>query len=805
MARLSGLAVNDTGNLTLPSGTTGQRPSTSATIVQWTNTGTQAVNVLSGSATTTTTSWTCPAGVNQIEVLVVAGGGGGGGHASSDKGGAGGGAGGLIYNSTYRVVPSTSYTVTVGQSGVGGTAGNDGSQGGNSSFHVLTAIGGGYGARGAGGGPFAGGNGGSGGGGTADGNGANGAPGTGTLGQGFAGGTNGQANNSAGGGGAGGIGYGNTASTGGAGGPGLPFNISGTLTHYAGGGGGAAYSGTPGIGGIGGGGAGGATGTVGTAGTAGTGGGGGGAGSGASGTATAGGAGGAGTVIIRYYQDSLSEEPSALTRVNTTTNLLEVFKTNSWQNSKNNTDVITSGLVLYLDPSKYIAGSSTITDLGPNSFVGTLNNGVGYSTANGGVFTLDGSNDYIRIPVSSAFNVCQKGFTISLWAYPTGLGDYHWFNNHIQAATGTGAVSGAILRCSSDGTLFFQTRLDNTCCQTVQAAGAYVASKWIHLTGTYDGQYLRLYKNGQLISGSAATGAMNFINDLYLGVNSDTFALNGTYSQQAAGKLGPVLLYNRALTDDEVRRNYSVHISKFSDVSEPLITYQATYVKEGLLVNIDTDVKNYNFNNNTIYDSGSAAYCTLTNGATYNLADRSITFDGTNDYLSVPSSQFILGLNFSMEAWINFSSYSGKTRQYLIDLRGDGSDTSPYVYLLIDYSSSPTNIKITLATGSGTEIQTSELAVSLNTWHQFFATRDNGSSRLYLDGTLVLTSVQSNQGFTSYTMNQAFRVGTYAGAGAGAEYYLQGKLAGARVYNRTLTLQEIQQNYQALKYRYGQI
>lgn len=88
-----------------------------------------------------------------VEVLVVAGGGGGG----MDMGGGGGG-GGVISNSSVAVTAGVPVTVTVGAGGngapAGGTNGQPGghqftisaTQGGNSVFGSLTAIGGGFGA-----------------------------------------------------------------------------------------------------------------------------------------------------------------------------------------------------------------------------------------------------------------------------------------------------------------------------------------------------------------------------------------------------------------------------------------------------------------------------------------------------------------------------------------------------------------------------------------------------------------------------------------------------------------------------------
>jgi hypothetical protein len=240
-------------------------------------------------------AWTCPAGVTSVQALVVAGGGG-----ASGSGTGGGGAGGVVYSSSVAVTPGITYSVVVGQGGVCTAAGVQASNGQNSSFTNLIAIGGG-----AGGYRALGQTGGSGGGGSSW-SGAAFAGGSSTYGQGNGGGAgNGTIYYSGGGGGAGGTG-GNAVSGSviGTGGNGLAFNISGTSTYYGGGGGagGQNVSGTivGAVGGLGGGGAGSqANGVQGTSGTQNTGGG---SGSGWAGTNdTIGGNGGSGIVIIRYY------------------------------------------------------------------------------------------------------------------------------------------------------------------------------------------------------------------------------------------------------------------------------------------------------------------------------------------------------------------------------------------------------------------------------------------------------------------------------------------------------------------------
>ncbi|HFJ7138690.1 TPA: glycine-rich domain-containing protein [Escherichia coli] len=94
-------------------------------------------------------SYTWPADVKRIDVILTAAGGGGGGcnaeNANQTFSGAGGGAGGTVFATIYATDndagPGT-YTVTIGSGGSGAGGAGSGNNGGNSSFMTLTALGG---------------------------------------------------------------------------------------------------------------------------------------------------------------------------------------------------------------------------------------------------------------------------------------------------------------------------------------------------------------------------------------------------------------------------------------------------------------------------------------------------------------------------------------------------------------------------------------------------------------------------------------------------------------------------------------
>ena len=281
---------SSTGFLTLPIGTTAQRPASPAKGSIRYNTNNEEVEVYMPTA-----GWTTVASDSLIvDYLIVAGGGAGGsGHAG------GGGAGGYLSASSLTVYKGTSYTVTIGAGGTGSIYNaSSPSDGSNTSIFGFTAIRGGYGGGQnqpgiAKDGTF----GGSGGGGgnTTSGSGNGGA---GTPGQGFPGGigSGGGPWSGAGGGGASAAGSNNpNSSTGGAGGAGIQWINNVVYAGGGGGGGGSPVDDSGGAGGLGGGGPGVAGGTrTATSGTSNLGGGGGGSRDGPAGN------GGSGVVVIRY-------------------------------------------------------------------------------------------------------------------------------------------------------------------------------------------------------------------------------------------------------------------------------------------------------------------------------------------------------------------------------------------------------------------------------------------------------------------------------------------------------------------------
>ncbi|MDP3999488.1 MAG: LamG domain-containing protein [bacterium] len=494
-------------------------PITSATGGTITKSGEYTIHTFTTSGTFT------PNKSMDVEVLVVAGGGGGS--------GGGGGAGGLLHNTAFAVT-AQAYTVTVGDGGAGGRNGTaDGSNGSNSVFSSLTAIGGGGGGKNDNDG-LAGGSGGGGGltGGTLN------AGGAGTAGQGFAGGGTGDntgALPSGGGGGAGEEGSpGAAGSISGDGGDGLEINITGTPTYYAGGGGGAAWisPATPGAGGLGGGGAGideAGEGQTSNPGTANTGGGGGGGGAG-----DTGGAGGSGIVIIRYR-----EKPAI---------------TNASQNNK-----FTNGLVgmwSFNGPDINWA-TGVVSDVSGSGNNGQLIN-IATSTSPiagiaGQALTWDSSTDRVTVADSASLDSIDNDMTVAFWVKPNGnqVANNDFYRKNLSGGTtGFGMEdSGGVAPNLTYFAFFGGGSL--TCYSN---AFTLTNRVWQHVVIRKDDATRDVFING-VDANATCTTAATTITD-----NNDVLAIGN--AQPATGNRGfngfidEFRIYNRALSGGEIQELY---------------------------------------------------------------------------------------------------------------------------------------------------------------------------------------------------------------------------------------------------------
>jgi len=175
---------------------------------------------------------------------------------------------------------------------------------------------------------------------------------------------------------------------------------------------------------------------------------------------------------------------------------------------------------------------------------------------------------------------------------------------------------------------------------------------------------------------------------------------------------------------------------------------------------------------------------------TYN-SNGTFSFNGSSNTLDCGNASALSALtgtsNVTVESWVNLSGY-GSSSYGVITHKG-----FPWAFLM-ENPSNRMQIRFSLSV-SGDVACSDSSTHALNTWYHFVGTYDGSNMRFYRNG--VLTNTVAGSG-TIGGGGANMVVGSYGGA-----YFSQGQIPIVKVYNRTLSAGEINQNFNTLRSRYG--
>jgi len=226
-------------------------------------------------------------------------------------------------------------------------------------------------------------------------------------------------------------------------------------------------------------------------------------------------------------------------------------------------------------------------------------------------------------------------------------------------------------------------------------------------------------------------------------------------------------------------------------------------VKEGLVLYLDaasgTSYSPYTSGTTWRDISGNGNNGTLTNGPTYSSANGgSFVFDGVDDYAQITPIQPTF---FTLSVWFKATGIPSSNDLYGGYLIG----SNPQLFnnaVQYSLSYSWTSQRITFGVQSNTTpISTADNTVLRNTDYSVI-TVYNGQQRLIYINSLLIAS-------DNYTTNPIYpttgNLNTQIGRWGFGEYgrYFNGNIYTAQIYNRALSAQEVLQNYNAQKSRFG--
>jgi len=185
--------------------------------------------------------------------------------------------------------------------------------------------------------------------------------------------------------------------------------------------------------------------------------------------------------------------------------------------------------------------------------------------------------------------------------------------------------------------------------------------------------------------------------------------------------------------------------------------------------------------------SGNNNTATLVNGVARAAGEYGggLTFDGVNDYLTVPNSPSlnISGTGLTLTMWINPQALSGGD-SVVLGKFWNATMTSPYYQYGLELAGGTVPV-FYVGTTSGVLSASMGSALALNQWSYLAVIFDGLQVKFYLNGVLVTTA---SLPASITARSNPFRLG----ADNNTQQFFKGSLDEVRIYNRALTAQEIQ-------------
>ena len=244
-----------------------------------------------------------------------------------------------------------------------------------------------------------------------------------------------------------------------------------------------------------------------------------------------------------------------------------------------NSSIVTDKLHYYMDPGSkqsYIGSGTSAGSTVGTVPMGTLGASNVFSSDNGGIFNFDGASDYLQVASNGSttgFNV--NSYTICAWCKPINTGQIYYdvifsydytahsqpyYAIHFRGYPTNSPASQAgkmILMWNAAGGTFSANQY-----LLGGDTSTFTSTSWnmYSCTYTHNGSSLTavLYKNGEQLSTATRTQSAPtyYSQEVWLGkANFSTGQYDGGY--------GPLMFYQKVLTQDEILQNYNALKHRF--------------------------------------------------------------------------------------------------------------------------------------------------------------------------------------------------------------------------------------------------
>ncbi|MBI5664922.1 MAG: hypothetical protein HZC49_07530, partial [Nitrospirae bacterium] len=241
---------------------------------------------------------------------------------------------------------------------------------------------------------------------------------------------------------------------------------------------------------------------------------------------------------------------------------------------------------------------------------------------------FDGEDDYVEVPDSASLDLSREG-TLEVWAKKDENRAYQVYIAK-YATSGSALANFGYVLADVEGKIAVKWGEEDDVltsdCVTVPTGA------WNHILATYDGTQMKIFLNGQPIkTGSVMKKAVPNAYPLRIGAKG----AGDSYDSLFQGTIDEAVVYNRALTNDEVRERYGETVSPKSAIVYDMNGADGIQSGDKVVVKFDGPT-----NGATVNASNINAVLALNNGHTWGTISSAAwsTTVFTNDKLTITLS-----------------------------------------------------------------------------------------------------------------------------------------------------------------------
>ncbi|MFA6304435.1 MAG: LamG domain-containing protein [Patescibacteria group bacterium] len=475
------------------------------------------------------------------------------------------------------------------------------------------------------------------------------------------------------------------------------------------------------------------------------------------------------------------------------------------------TNTLSKGLIAHFPLNRAtMQSATTFKDTTPFARTGTIT--VGGSAGlvadqkgkAGNAYDFDGSTTRIDVPYSSSLAPTQA-ISASIWFKADNVAAT---DQRIISKTHAGGYQLSLNENSACGNNFlcFVVRVGGSYYPATYASSNLTSSTWYLLTGTYDGETVKLYLNGTLInSNTNPSGSITYTNNNPLCISQEASASDCTSDGSIYyfnGSLTDLRIWNRALSVTEITTLYKSYspVTQTNSLDKGLI---ADFPLNRATMQSATTFKDTTpyARTGTITAGGSAGLSTDQKG----LAGGAYDFDGSTTYIDLGDSNDLSFTNgsgtdkpFSISAWI----YADTASAFRAFTKSRSTSVGEYVFGVLSSG------RASLLLYSGGAVSSNQIYSAIDTdftagvWTHVVGTYNGSESQtginVYINGvrpaqTQALAGTYSGMSNTTATA----RIGRFQYGASPNDTFADGRISDLRVYNRVLSATEVKNLYKS--------